>query len=217
MPLVAVNVVVDEAKAARLADELADVPNGLPRVITRAVNKVGVAARTKIVRTISSEINVKQAELKRRNVDLRKANYDTLTATILVGGRRIPLIHFKAFQTRRGVTYAIRRGQRKLIPTAFKESAGTPVKMPSGHRGVFIRTGAPVIGRRLRRRGPGRGMAGLVRPRLPIAERFGPSVPEEMRNIAELSENVLDTEISENLEREIDTQAGLVLERHAPR
>lgn len=166
---------------------LADTPRAMPKIITRSVNKVAVKARTRIVRRVASEITVKQKDLRSRNVKLKKANYTTQTATISITGKRIPLIQFRAKQTKKGVTYKIKKtGGRKKIPHAFITA------MDSGHRGAFRRKGTS---------------------RLPIVELFGPSIPAAMENIAELAKRTMNREIGTNLHNEINRQVGLVLER----
>jgi len=181
------DVAVNQRQWKEIRRLLADVPKAVPRVLTRSINKVGVAARTKIVRRVAAEVNVKQKDLRRRNISLVKANFRTLLERIRIIGRRIPVIRFGARQTKRGVSYRIKRGGgRKKIAGAFKAT------MDSGHEGVFVRRGAK---------------------RLPIVQQYGPSVPAVVEGIDELAAAMLDREIHERLDREITTQVGLVLER----
>ena len=67
--------------------------------------------------------------------------------SIITSVKRIPLFDFGARQTKRGVSYNL--GGRKTLAGAFIAT------MPTGHEGVFMRKGAN---------------------RLPIQERFGPSL-----------------------------------------
>jgi len=194
------SVVIDPAKLAAVEGMMAGIKRGVPRVITRAINKVGVAARTEICRRIAAEVNLKVTELRNRNVTLTKANYDRWEAKVRISGRRVPLLRWLARQTRKGVSYAIRRGERRLVPGGFI------AEMDTGHRGVFRRKGAPQARRRRRR-----GHEAEVRPRLPIQELYGPSAPEAMSKIEDLGKEVLDRRIAQDLEREIDNQAALVI------
>jgi hypothetical protein len=202
MPLVMIDVGVKPGKIAEITALLDGVKNGMEQVVTRAINKVGVAARTRIVRRIVQEVNLKAGELRDRNVSLKKASYRRLTASVFISGRRIPLLRWGARQTSKGVSYAITRGQRTVMSGAFMESHGRPITMKSGHRGVFAR--AEMEG-------------GLRAGRLPIRELRGPSVPAVVEGIQELSEAVLDKQIAEQLDGEIDTQLGLVLQRRGRR
>jgi len=112
---------------------------------------------------------------------------------------------FGARQTRQGATYAIRRGQRKKIAGSFLETRlGTPVVMPSGHRGVFVRKGDPRVMKRGR-------FAGQVRQ--PIVELMGPSVPAVVEGIREFARGTFEAALMDRLSREIDRQIAVILER----
>jgi hypothetical protein len=199
---------LDEAQLKEAVALLTGVRQGVPKAASRAINKTADSARTKIVRRTAEEIALGPQELRQRNIRLTRATYGRLLAHLLISGRRIPLIRFGAAQVRHGVTYRIRRsGGREEIPSAF-----LPI-LAEGHRGVFVRTGPFRLGRRIHRgRGPGAGMAGLVRPRLPITERYGPSVPQVVSNIPEFAQDILEATIAESLERNFNTQIQLVLE-----
>ena len=194
MALVNINIGITDAKLAEVNAMLDGVKNGSQQVISRAINKVGTAARTQIVRRIVQEVNLKAGEVRDRNVSLSKANYSRLEAMIRISGRRIPLLRWGARQTAKGVSYAIRRGAGRTtaLGSFMQGRRGKDVVMPSGHRGVFARTG---------------------KGRLPIAELRGPSVPAVMEGIADLSAEVLDEQYAAKLETEIDSQIGLVLAR----
>ena len=65
---------------------------------------------------------------------IRRASAGKPNAQVGATGKRIPLIEFKARQTRRGVSYRI--GSRaKILASAFL------ARMRSSHRGVFLRRG----------------------------------------------------------------------------
>jgi len=213
---VTLEIVINKKQLAEITELLAEVPRGVPKVLTRAINKVGVAARTHIIRRIVARLNLKTRDVRNRNVFLYKANYANLMARINISGRRIPLMRWGARQLKRGVSYAIRKGQRKRLEGAFIQ------QMTSGHRGVFMRSGefqrSKIAARKTSKRlGRRKGKGFMVRPRLPIAERYGPSVPEAAKNIRELSQRVLDEKIATDLAGEVETQVGLVLERHRSR
>lgn len=160
-------------------------PRAMPRILSRAINKVAGAARTFIVRVVAGQISIKQKDLKQQNVKLRKASFRRLVAVILIMGGRIPLKRFAARQTKKGATYRIQKtGGRKTVAGAFI------VETMGGH--VFRRKG---------------------KTRMPIAKLFGPSVPQVVEDVAELAENTLNRRIGNNLEKEITTQTTLVLQR----
>jgi hypothetical protein len=163
-------------------------PKKVKRVMVSSINKVARWANTRVVRGVASEVAVKQAELKRRNIKLSKANYTRTHATIRIRGARIPLVRFGARQLKRaGVSYRIEKGgKRKKAKSAFIEI------MRGGHEGVF------------KRRGPAS---------LPIDELYGPSVPAVFGNVAQFAENQLDRAIANRLELETGRQIERVLKR----
>ncbi|NLF29728.1 MAG: hypothetical protein GX591_02435 [Planctomycetes bacterium] len=198
---------------AALQAELAGIPQGAERVMTRSINKVAVSARTEIVRRVAGEITLTQTELRRRNVELRRANFRVLVARILITGARVPLARFGATRTPRGLRYRIRRGEGlKLDP------AGFTAVMPSGHTGAFHRRPGQWTRTTRRKRWQGRwgqdpATAGRA-PRLPLDELYGPSVPALVEDLPEFAEAAYERHLGDQLDEEIHTQVGLVLARH---
>ena len=171
-------------------------PKEIPRVMTRAINKVAKATFTRIIKRITKDYAVKSKELKERNLTLRRANFRNQTAIIKIKGRRIRLLAFRARQLKKGVSYQIKksRGRRKVY--AFMESppgTGRPTTMSSGHKGVFRRKG---------------------KARLPIIELFGPSIPAIFQTTPEFEEGVLNRDLSNKLGREIIKQAEYIIFKH---
>ena len=187
-----IEIKVDRRQIRQVQKLLAAVPRGWPKVASRAINRTATRARTRVVRAISSEVKIRQADV-RKQIRVRRASYSRLEAHLVIWGRRIPLIRFGARQTRRGVTYQIgKAGGRKLIEHAFITT------MPSGHHGVFIR-------------GRGQGPGGMVR-RLPIFERLGPSVPGIYDGAANLARRMMG-ETQTDLHDELNTQVKVILEK----
>lgn len=79
---------------------------------------------------------------------------DDVSVVVVASGKAVPLFLYPHRQARKGVSVAVNKGQRKLIPSAF-------VALVRGHRGVFRRVGAP---------------------RLPIKELYGSSVADALRD-----------------------------------
>lgn len=120
-----------------------------PAAIARALNRSATSANVVMVRAIAQDLGLKQGDVKDR-IAIRSASPSDLRAQLIATGARIPLIKFNARERLgRGVTARL-PGGRGQYPSAFIAT------MRSGHRGVFVRKG---------------------RPRLPIAELFGPSIP----------------------------------------
>lgn len=149
----------EDAKQVKRA--LRGIKGGREKVLTRALNKTIRPVQTAAVRGIAKDMRIKQKDV-RKAIRLQRANYAHLNAYIEASGKRLPLIAFGARQTRRGVSYKSWGGGRKTVPGAFI------ARMPSGHRGVFIRYGN-------KRRQRGGRYAGRMRQ--PIDELKGASIP----------------------------------------
>nr|WP_294565005.1 phage tail protein [uncultured Rhodopila sp.] len=190
---------IDGAVLASVTDQLAQIPGGFQRAAARSVNLVTRKVNTRVLRSVSGEINVSQAELRRRNVSVRQADLQTLQGAVNITGRRIPLYRFGARQTRLGVTYGIRRGgSRTTMLHAFIAT------MPSGHIGVFFR-----------KKGAKTREIGQRSTALPIQEPFGPSVPVVVENAEDLTQEALDQTAGAELEAELLRQADLIAQGKA--
>jgi hypothetical protein len=190
-----IEVKIDEGALRSAQKMLANIPRGLNKVVSRAINKVGVWGRKRIVDKVAADIPVKKSTLKKLNIKLKRASYFKWRAEINITGKRIPLIELKARGLKRGgVAYNVRKtGGRRVHKHAFIAT------MKSGHRGVFARAGSD---------------AGRV-PRLPIIKQRGPSVPQVFHNIAEFSSAFLETALARKLGKEIEQQVGVLIEQEA--
>lgn len=134
-----------------------------PKAVARALNRSNGSAKTVMVRSISKDMGLKQAIVRKDMVE-SKATPTKLSTRLEVSGARIPLIHFSAkgpYPSRgqgKGVSYRL-PGGRKRHPNAFI------ARMRSGKEGVFVRKHAA---------------------RLPIAELHGPSLPHVFRKFEHL-------------------------------
>lgn len=117
----------------------------------RAINHTLDKVHTIVVRTLSKQIGAPQAVIKRYGMITKiRASNATLTATILCKGGPIPLKHFRAYQTRKGVSAA-------------------PWKNRKTYKSAFI---VPSLG--------GHAYWRVGRKRLPIKNIAGPNVPKEI-------------------------------------
>jgi len=186
-----VEIKFDKKKLARVQALLKGIPGALPRVMSRAINKTTLAARTRIVRAIAAEIKVKQKTIRQR-ISLDRATYTRWQAKLHITGRRIPLIYFGARQMAGGdIRYQINPTGGPTTISYDKES--NPVfigTLKSGHRGVFRRLGK----------------------RLPITELFGPSIPAVYEKAPGLAARML-KEAYRDLDKNIDYQLELVFAR----
>lgn len=195
MPLVNVDILVSDDKMQEITVLLDGVKDGVAQVTSRAINKVAVSARTQIVRRVAKDINVKQSELRDHRVKLRQASYNSLIAWIFVSGKRLPLGMFSPRETKLGVRYRIRRGQRADVPGAFVATA-----KGQGRVQVFAREYVD-------------GTSGKRVGRHPLRMLRGPAIGQVVQDIEEFAPAVLDRQLAEKLEGEIDNQLGLVLAR----
>ena len=151
-------VITAETSGARAA--LTRLGNAAPLAVTRALNRTIEQVETVAIRAIAQDTGLQQKTV-RKALHKTLATFDNLTATFTIRGRPLSLVALGARQTTTGVSYRV-RGSQTSIPHAFLAT------MPSGHRGVFLRTG--IFGRR-------------NNPKLErIAERFGPSLGEVVQN-----------------------------------
>ena len=108
----------------------------VPRATARALNKVAAQAKTQAAREIKDRYQIGTRTISKYITVSRRASQTMLVAEVRAEGRPLPILAFKARQTRKGVSVEVVRGHRKLIAHAFIKT------LKSGHRGVFARTSA---------------------------------------------------------------------------
>jgi hypothetical protein len=140
--------------------QLAGIKNGVPRAVTRALNRTIESAATLTRRELARVTGLTQKRIK-PTVVVERATFDQLVAAIRMrpADRPFSLVHFKRLvSVRRGKygRYPVARGSVhvEISPHAFV------AKMRSGRTGVFQRAG---------------------RARLPIEQQVGPQLTDVMR------------------------------------
>ena len=161
--MIAVDIRNDATDVRRV---LAGYQRGADRVLLRTLNRVIPSVRARAARDVAAELGISQS-VARRALNIRNATLGRLTADLGADTKRIPLIAFKARQTRAGVTYQIGKAGRKLLPRAFINVG------PKAGRAVLKRVrGDDAIG-------PGnafsRGVGEHLVGRYPIFMKYGPS------------------------------------------
>ena len=132
--MIDVEIKFDDRKLKNIQQILAGIPNAMPRIVSRAINRTAGPAKTQISRAIRQEINIKAGDLNKK-IKVQKATFTNWEARIKLSTKRIPLMKFAARQTKEGVTYKIKKsGGRKII---FE--IGFIARMSNAHRGVFAR------------------------------------------------------------------------------
>ncbi len=130
------------------------------RWIQQSVNWAAVKTAVEVNRRVRDELALKGKRV-RKAISVRRGFGGAIAAAVTIRGQGVPLVEYKAKQTRRGVTVKVKkRGARKRLPKHFL------AQMRSGHVGVFSRT---------------------TSKRLPIKEKFGPDVFNIVDDAAELA------------------------------
>tara|TARA_Y100000310_G_scaffold250452_1_gene256672 strand:+ start:339 stop:896 length:558 start_codon:yes stop_codon:yes gene_type:complete len=177
---------IKQSEINKIKRRLAGIPRGLPKVITRGINKTLASSRTKAVRLFAGDINIKQKTI-REQIRILRASYSRWIGQLrFYGSSRIPLSRFAARQTQRGVSYKIEKtGGRKTAEHAFIAETET------GHRGVWRRAG---------------------RARYPIYELFGPSLGAVFKNAPAKIASIEKTSAAD-LKKNINTQVKVLTQK----
>lgn len=154
-----------------------------PKAIARAINRSVVTTRAVLARDISGDTGLKVSAVKEQ-LKVTDAQPDRLIAQIRVSGKPIPLIDFKARQTRTGVT--------ARLPGTKRYQGAFIARMKSGHRGVFKRVPNG------KRRGPK-----PHRSQLPIYELHGPSLPKVFTKFTPSALKAGEESLQKNLAHEL--------------
>jgi len=146
---------IDEKTLDEVKFMLNTVKNGADTAIRRAANDTAVTARSRVVDTVYSRVNLKKARI-RKNTSVLKAKFGSLTAKVVIFTKPIPLVEFPYITSFVGTSVSVRKSRpAELYRHRFV------AKMPSGHVGIFER--------RLLSGGRSAG-------RLPIDEQVGPGI-----------------------------------------
>lgn len=129
----------DKKKLQRLAQ-------AFPKAAVSSLNRVGASTRTKISSEVRQDYNIKKSDLDKRILKPTKASPSILRTKISIRGPRIPLFAFggkpRQPKQRANASAEIKAGKRKSFSHFFV------AKMPSGHIGIFKRTGRFSKGKR---------------------------------------------------------------------
>jgi len=190
---------IDETALKRFERQLAAVPRGLPRAMSRGLNRTATEARTKVTRYIKGETGLRLKDVRKR-VTIQKATYQKWYAFLKFNTKAIYVSSYGARQTKKGVSFSSGRG-RKLIRHAFIAT------MPSGHISVWRRRPEAAFS-------TGTAPSGLRKNRLPISKVMRMSG----REMFALAKGIFDTAEKESrarLEKNINDQVQLILRRAA--
>jgi hypothetical protein len=153
---------------AKLGFLLRDIPDtAVTSAFFNSVNRALTTGRKEASQQFTAIYKLKSSEVKDRLISLqarRSRNINDMNAALVISNRPVPLILYKARQTKAGVKVNI-KGGAQLVKGAFMAT------MKSGHVGVFMRNeNRPQ--RRKWVKDPSKPKGGYSTA-LPIVERFG--------------------------------------------
>lgn len=108
---------VDVSELKQFGNLLGALGHDGPKVITRALNRTGDMAKTRVVRELVKQTGLPQKTI-RKAVKVKRASWKDLEYRLTASGGDVSLKYFKARETRQGVT-AFVRGERELFEGAF--------------------------------------------------------------------------------------------------
>lgn len=158
-------------------------------VMVRALNRGITAGRSQAVREVSQRYTVKMKKT-RTSATVTRANRNKTAAEVLFRGGALNLAHFKLNPSRP------QPARRPVLRATIRKEQG-PVKI----KGAFLaplRKGLLVASRK-------------GTPRLPIEERFGPSVPSMMRSEG-IRESVMEY-MADTIMRRLDHEVNREMEK----
>jgi len=145
----------------RAQSYLGHIPGAVPRALVGAINRAAESTRTEASRKVREIYYVKHKDII-STIKIKKASPENLMATVTSSGNLLPLAKFRVTpqrpQPRRKspVVIRVKRGaEGGSVKNVFV------ARMRSGHIGVFGRVG---------------------KSRLPIQEKYGPSIPQMLGN-----------------------------------
>jgi len=171
----------------RVQEQLKDIPEKIPVVIARAINRAAEAARTEGSRFIRETYHVKHSSVLRK-IKIKKAYPADLVADIRVTGRPLSVINFKV---RANKPLPVRG---KYAVVRVKKGGGGPI---SGSFVLTTKTGYTNVFTR------------KTKERFPLRSIHGPSVPQMMGHEEGLKR--MEDKAREVLDKRLDHEISRVL------
>lgn len=194
------SVQIPPGQIASAKELLSGIKDGYPRAMTRALNYGARQAKSLTAKQLKALITADPERID-KSLTVSKANYSTLTSSLTVYGKAIPLFRFDvAFMyptVTGGVTANIFKsgGGKLALKHAFI------AKMENGHVGVFYRSGPKTK--------VGRGKyEGQLKQR--IYESFGPNAATAFERTPGVETEIIDQSAT-NFEKEFLRQVDFLL------
>jgi hypothetical protein len=142
--------------------------SAIDKAQVRAMNYGGDRGFTAVVRQLSKQVGMTQADLKRRSraLGVKKARPENMNYDVFARSAHTPLGYFQPIQRKRGAS-ARAWGKRRIYRGTFVAT------MPSGHVGIYVRVPGKARVKKVNARG-------RVYYSAPIRELWGPSIAKEL-------------------------------------
>lgn len=132
---------IDAAAIRRVQAMAGDIPDALPRIVPRAMNRTADWTKVRMKREVAAQLGMKVSDAAQL-IPVHHAARNDWYASANIYNARVPLIRFAIAQESTGVSYRTMEGYQ-FMPHAFF------ARMETGHRGIFLRSryakfGAPV-------------------------------------------------------------------------
>lgn len=196
---------INQADVDKIRTMLAGIKDAAPKTMVRALNTTLTGVKTDASAEIRNVITAKKAAVD-GTFRIVRATVTQMSGLFESKGKPLPLIDFAARQTKSGVSVQVRKDRpRSVVEGAFIATVRTKAQAAqeiTGHKGVFWRQWHGS-------KSPKKKIAYGKLPkrfRLPIAQLFGPRVPDILSN-APVMANVLakaEERLHKNMERELN-------------
>lgn len=165
-----INVNLDNGAASaldRATKLLAGFPDGVQKAAESALNRAGISGRAAAAREVGKQYYLRSSDFKKYTKSSQHVSRSggDITVSLNFRGFHVPLIRFKTALTSSGHirSQVLRNSSGDVLKHVFQ------AEMKSGHIGLFERYG---------------------KSRLPIEQKFGPSIPQMMGANPELADAV---------------------------
>lgn len=158
---------VADSALDRATKLLAGFPDGVQKAAESALNRAGISGRAAAAREVGKQYYLKSSDFKKYTKSSQHVSRSggDITVSLNFRGFHVPLIRFKTVLTSSGHirSQVLRNSSGDVLKHVFQ------AEMKSGHIGLFER---------------------YNKSRLPIEQKFGPSIPQMMGANPELADAV---------------------------
>lgn len=138
-----IEITIDPGQLADTKAMLSAIPQGLTKVLYRALNDTGLQVYGKSVKAVKKFVGLRTEKQVKRYLWFKRANSKRLMADIMFARTGYPAIWFGTAE--QAPTGAMTGGvSGEFVEGSFiaemPKAKGAPVEIPHGHRGIFERT-----------------------------------------------------------------------------